>query len=316
MASVYRQLCLEERVVLQTQLSLGLSPAAIAAGLKRARWTITREMARNGWKRASEATAQSRRWGNGMYLARTADLRAHRLHQKSRVERKLVPGTPLWQFILSQMRRHLSPAQIASTLARMPTPVRISHETFYATFYAMPRGELRAQVLKLLRRHRPQRGARSPERHQRAFLDAMTLIDHRPEEVDQRIVPGHWEGDLIKGAMNRSRVGTLVERTTLFVALVKLEDGRAETVANGFAAILNRFQSPCVSPSPMTREEKWPATNPSPSRPESRSTSPIPTARGSEASTKTPTACCASTSPKAKTSAPSLNNNSIKSPWK
>ncbi len=101
-----------------------------------------------------------------------------------------------------------------------------------------------AQVLNLLRRHRPQRGARSPERHQRAFLDAMTLIDHRPDEVDQRIVPGHWEGDLIKGAMNRSRVGTLVERTTLFVALVKLEDGRAETVANGFAAILNRFQSP------------------------------------------------------------------------
>lgn len=179
-----------------------------------------------------------------MYLARTADLRALRMHRKPRVVRKLVPGTPLWQCVIGQLRRRLSPAQIASTLARMPTPVRISHETLYATFYAMPRGELRAQVLKLLRRRRPQRGARSPERHQRAFLDAMTLIDHRPDEVAERIVPGHWEGDLIKGAMNRSRVATLVERTTLFVALVKLDDGRAETTANGFASILNRFQSP------------------------------------------------------------------------
>jgi IS30 family transposase len=244
MARTYRQFSLQERVVLQTQLQLGLRPAAIAAGLNRARSTITREMTRNGWKPAALATPQSRRWGNGMYLARTADRRAIRLHQKPRVERKLIPGTPLWQFVLDQLRRHLSPAQIASTLARMPTPVRISHETFYATFYAMPRGELRAQVLKLLRRKRPQRGARSPERHQRAFLEAMTLIDHRPDEVDERIVPGHWEGDLIKGAMNRSCVGTLVERTTLFVALVKLADQRAETIAHGFATILNRFQSP------------------------------------------------------------------------
>ena len=244
MARTYRQLSLEERVVLQTQLQMGWRPAAIAAGLQRARSTLTREMARNGWKPASAATAQSRRWGNGMYLARKADLRARQLHQKPRVQRKLVPGTSLWESVLGHLRRRLSPAQIASTLARMPTPVRISHETLYATFYAMPRGELRASVLKLLRRKRPHRGARSPERHQRPFLDAMTLIDQRPEEVDQRLVPGHWEGDVIKGRMNRSRVGTLVERTTLFVALVKLDDGRAETTAQGFANVLNRFQSP------------------------------------------------------------------------
>jgi IS30 family transposase len=244
MAKSYRQLSLAERVVIQTQLQLGLRPAAIAAGLNRARSSITREMARNGWKPSGRSSPQSRRWGNGGYLARTADLRAVGLHRKPRVLRKLVPGSALWQFVLCQLRRHLSPAQIASTLARMPAPVRISHETFYATFYAMPRGELRRQVLRLLPRKRPQRGARSPERHQRAFLDAMTLIDQRPEEVDQRIVPGHWEGDLIKGAMNRSCVGTLVERRTLFVALVRLQDQRAETVANGFASILNRFQSP------------------------------------------------------------------------
>jgi transposase, IS30 family len=200
-------------------------------------------MRRNGWKPVAQVSWQSRRWGNGGYLARTANRRAQQLHAIPRIARRLIPGTALWQLVIQHLRRGLSPAQIASTLARMPDPVRLSYETIYTAFYAMPRGQLRARVLALLRRKHPQRGARSPARHQRPFLDAMTLIDQRPAEVDERIVPGHWEGDLIKGAMNRSRVGTLVERTTLFVALVKLEDGRAETTANGFAAILQRFDS-------------------------------------------------------------------------
>jgi IS30 family transposase len=234
---------LEERSLLQTQLSMGWRPAAIAAGLQRARSSITREMLRNGWQAAPAVSPQSRRWGNGGYLARTAHRRAQRLRALPRVARKLIPGTPLWQLVIQHLRRGLSPAQIASTLARMPDPVRLSYETIYTAFYAMPRGQLRARVLALLRRRHPQRGARSPARHQRPFLDAMTLIDQRPAEVDERIVPGHWEGDLIKGALNRSRVGTLVERTTLFVALVKLEDGRAQTTADGFARILQRFDS-------------------------------------------------------------------------
>jgi IS30 family transposase len=243
MARTYKQLSLEERSLLQTQLSMGWRPAAIAAGLQRARSSITREMLRNGWQAAPAVSPQSRRWGNGGYLARTAHRRAQRLRALPRVARKLIPGTPLWQLVIQHLRRGLSPAQIASTLARMPDPVRLSYETIYTAFYAMPRGQLRARVLALLRRRHPQRGARSPARHQRPFLDAMTLIDQRPAEVDERIVPGHWEGDLIKGAMNRSRVGTLVERTTLFVALVKLEDGRAQTTADGFARILQRFDS-------------------------------------------------------------------------
>jgi len=222
---------------------MGWKPAAIAAGLQRPRSTVHRELRRNGWRPAAEVSGQSRRWGNGGYLARLAQRRARRLARKPRVQRKLAPGSPLWNAVIDHLRRGLSPAQIASTLARMLQPVRLSHETIYTALYAMPRGQLRSLLLTRLRRHRWRRKPRTATRPQRAFQDPITLIDHRPDEVNLRLVPGHWEGDLIKGKLNRSRVGTLVERSTLFVALVQLDDGRAETTANGFARILNRFDS-------------------------------------------------------------------------
>ena len=105
-----------------------------------------------------------------------------------------VPGNRLWGGVLEHLRRGLSPEQIASTLARMPDPVRLSHETIYTALYVMPRGPLRASVLTLLHRSHKQRRARSG-RVTRPFLDAITLIDERPSEVAERLVPGHWEGD-------------------------------------------------------------------------------------------------------------------------
>jgi IS30 family transposase len=203
---------------------------------------VVRELRRNGWKSGSGKPRSGCPYGTG-YYAGGAHGRAERLHRKPRVERKLVVGSGLWHSVVRHLRRNLSPEQIAFTLARMPDPVRLSHETIYTALYAMPRGQLRARVLTLLRRSHKQRGARSG-RAPHPFTDTMTMIDQRPSEVAERLVPGHWEGDLIKGRLNQSRVGTLVERTTLFVALVKLEDGSAKTTADGFASILNRFRSP------------------------------------------------------------------------
>jgi IS30 family transposase len=137
----------------------------------------------------------------------------------------------------------LSPEQIAFTLGSMDEPVRLSHETIYTALYAMPRGQLRARILTLLRRAHQHRRLRSAGKDRGKSIPNMTLIDDRPIEVEERLVPGHWEGDLIKGKRGQSQVGTLVERTTLYVALVKLENGKADTAAEGFAEILNRFDA-------------------------------------------------------------------------
>jgi IS30 family transposase len=94
----------------------------------------------------------------------------------------------------------------------MLEPIHLSHETIYSALYAMPKGHLRSRILSLLRRKRKQRRPRAPGKPQRPFIDSITLIDHRPEEVNLRLIPGHWEGDLIKGKLNQSRVRTLVER--------------------------------------------------------------------------------------------------------
>jgi len=243
MVKSYKQLSLAERSLLQTQLVLCWSPAAIAAGLQRARSTITREMARNGWVAEPEIAQRGRPRIAGGYRAEPAHKRACTLAAKPRVVRKLVVGSVLFDQVVAHLRRGLSPEQIAFTLGTMDEPVRLSHETIYTALYAMPRGQLRARVLTLLRRAHQHRRLRSAGKDRGKSIPNMTLIDDRPIEVEERLVPGHWEGDLIKGKRNQSQVGTLVERTTLYVALVKLENGKAETAATGFAKILNRFDA-------------------------------------------------------------------------
>jgi IS30 family transposase len=243
MGKSYTQLSLVERALLQTQLGMRWSPAAIAAGLQRARSTITREMARNGWLPEPEIALRGRPRIAGGYRAEAAHERAARLAVKPRVVRKLVAGSVLFGLVVAHLRRGLSPEQIAFTLGSMDEPVRLSHETIYTALYAMPRGQLRARILTLLRRAHQHRRKRSAGKGRGKSIANMTLIDDRPIEVLERLVPGHWEGDMIKGKRNQSQVGTLVERTTLYVALVKLENGKAETAAEGFAEILNRFDA-------------------------------------------------------------------------
>ncbi len=238
MPKTYHPLDYAERVLIQTQLTLGVRPGAIAAGLSRSRSTVLREMRRNGWRPRSPARIA------GGYRALAAERRARQRKARPPKPRKLQPGNPLWIAVLGHLREGLSPRQIARTLARMPVPVRLSHETIYSALYAMPRGELRARVLGLLRRgHKARRARRSRKDRRNQAIPNMTLIDQRPVEVQMRLIPGHWEGDLLIGKGNRSQVGTLVERSTLFVALVRLDSAKAAATAEGFSRILNRIDS-------------------------------------------------------------------------
>jgi IS30 family transposase len=243
LAGQYKHISLEERALIQTQLELGFKPAAIAAGLKRARSTVLREIRRNGWQSPGRCSGRGLYSVAGGYRADKAHQRACRLAHVPRVTRKLVVGNPLWQQVVEGLGRGLSPEQVAGTLRRMNPSERISHEAIYSAIYAMPRGELRAEVIALLRKARKGRRPRSQGQDRRSLIPNMTSIEERPIEVEDRLVPGHWEGDLIKGANNRSQVGTLVERTTLFTVLAQMDDATALCAARSFAGVLRRIDT-------------------------------------------------------------------------
>ena len=125
-----------------------------------------------------------------------------------------------------------------------PSGLRVSHEAIYTALYGLPRGELRRELLSYLRQAKPVRGRKPKGSERRGKLCNMTNIKERPEEIEGRLVPGHWEGDLILGAGGASAVGTLVERTTRLVVLVHMPTRKAEVAASAFAGALNAIPAP------------------------------------------------------------------------
>jgi len=233
----YTQLSLQERAMIHTQLEMGLKPAAIAVGLHRSASTLSRELRRNGWTRPKACRGPGRPPMAGGYRADAAQTRAHDCTVTPRVARRLRPGTTLRDQVIHYLNAGYSPEQIAGILARVypDTPaVQVSHETIYTAIYAMPRGELRTKVIGWLRVGQAKRRPRARGEDRRGRVPDMVSIHDRPPEVEERLIPGHWEGDYIKGAHNRSAVGTLVERTTLFTVLAKRYNASAESAVKGF----------------------------------------------------------------------------------
>ncbi|EWS62687.1 Transposase, IS30 family [Hydrogenophaga sp. T4] len=137
-----------------------------------------------------------------------------------------------------------SPEQIALTLACiLPRghEHRVSHETIYNCIYAQPVGELKRELIATLRHAHNKRVPRSKGQDRRGQIPDMVSIHLRPPEIEDRQFPGHWEGDLIKGAANASAVGTLVERTSRPLMLIKLPEFKPASAANVMQAFYDKL---------------------------------------------------------------------------
>jgi IS30 family transposase len=149
-----------------------------------------------------------RRCAPGGYDATQAARSYHERRHRSRRAKRLAQGSALYQHVHDRLvYLRWSPQQIAARLHQMPAPLRpglVSHETIYAAIYAQPRGGLKQAMVEALRQAKPARGRRRTTAAARSFVPEELRIKYRPQEIEQRLLPGHWEGDLIKGAYNRA----------------------------------------------------------------------------------------------------------------
>jgi len=222
----YKRLCSDEREEISRMLAQRCSLQTIAKSLGRNISTISREI------RAGSCNTYT-------YRAGKAQRRADRNAKKRRLgRRKLIKNPSLRRYIHQKLRLKWSPVQIAKELEKdypFNTNMRIAPETIYTYLYVLPRGALKKELLSCLRQNHKRRHKQSRGVKQERNLEDMLSIEERPKEVEDRIIPGHWEGDLIIGKNNRSALGTLVERTTRTTILIPLKSRKAEAVAKAFA---------------------------------------------------------------------------------
>ncbi len=220
-----RALILVERIEIQVGPRAGENQAEIARRLGRSTATMSGELKRTGGREGYQAEAADRQ-------ARAWRFAAHqgRCH--------IEEHSPLRAEVHARLRRGWSPDEVAGILWRdhpdLPAK-HTSHESIYRYVYVVARGELKRKLVACLRRHhsarRPRpRGIASAQ----GQLKDMVLVDERPPEVETRLLPGHYEGDLIVGAGNRSAVDVLVERTTRYTFLCHLPPKDATSVREAF----------------------------------------------------------------------------------
>jgi IS30 family transposase len=214
-------LTLAEREEISRAVVAGCSIRSIAASLGRAPSTISRELSRNG--------------GERLYRAGRADQAAWNRARRPKAC-KLSQNRTLARLVAGKLQLEWSPQQVAGWLKRAypdDENYQVSHETIYRSLFIQARGALKKELLRHLRRTRAMRRSRhhtqKTDDHGR-IVDTVS-ISERPATVEDRAVPGHWEGDLLMGSQN-SQIATLVERQTRYVMLVKVDGKDTETVIN------------------------------------------------------------------------------------
>jgi transposase, IS30 family len=204
------RLAFAEREQISRGVAAGQSARAIARALGRSPSTVSREIAAGGGRRRYRALKAHRR-----ARQRAARPKPTKLCRHPGLRREVEAG----------LAKRWSPQQISARL-RADHPedqeMRISHETIYQSLYVQSRGELRRQLTRNLRSARKKRRPRREGLEPRGRIRGMVPISERPPEIEDRAVPGHWEGDLLVGARGRSFIATLVERRTRYVMLARL----------------------------------------------------------------------------------------------
>jgi IS30 family transposase len=173
--------------------------------------------------------------------------RAHKdAQKKKKIPRrsKKLDYLPLWNVVVRKLRLRWSPQQIAAWLKHTyagETAMQVSHESIYTYIYVLPRGALRKELISYLRQGSRGRQRRHRTTDNRGKIPNMVSIHERPEETEDRAVPGHWESDLIVGKNHQSAIATLVERTTRMTILVPLKEKTAPAVRKALVKTVKKL---------------------------------------------------------------------------
>ena len=235
-----RVLSMDDREEISRGLACGVSLRSIAAQLRRAPSTVSRELRRNG--------------GQRRYRAAAADKRAWRQALRPKVC-KLARHEELRQLVAAKLSDNWSPEQIAGWLRHTypdDEAHQVSHETIYRSLFVQARGALKKELQAHLRTGRALRRSRHATGKgdgRGSIVDAISIRE-RPASVEDRAVPGHWEGDLLCGSAN-SYIVTLVERHTRYVMLAKVANRDSQSVVNALIPLAQRL------PDELRRSLTW-----------------------------------------------------------
>src|SRR6266852_1036227 len=245
-----RYLSLSEREEIFAGVERGESIRRIAKALGRAPSTVLRELRPNMRHQLYRSRSRLRASPDGKprtlpwnYRPSWAKERMTRMASRPKTD-KLAKNPQLRELVQAKLMEKLSPEQISRELRQQfpdDAEMQVSHETIYQSIYVQGRGALRRELAVCLRTGRALRRPRRKGQERRGRIPNMINISERPAEVEDRAVPGHWEGDLIIGKQGRSAIGTLVERKTRYLILMHLNGQSAEEVEKAMVAATKRL---------------------------------------------------------------------------